>query len=186
MKVMSIDLEMNQPSGLVCEVGAAIIDLKTGELVDTFQSYVYIGELMNPETSQLTGITDDMLIAADRVFEVYMRLKAWKEAHGKKVFMNPIVWGSGTHNDSGILFQQAKRDGLKEENFMGHRVVDAKVIYQSFAMINGKGIKGGLETCLGKKLKLGWDDKFGPPHRALADAYNTARAWHFMATKIKI
>lgn len=176
MKVMSLDLELNQlnDSPKIIEVGAAIYDSRNGKLIDSFHSYVNPNEVIMSEITELTGITDEMVRLAPTVKEVYVKLQKFHEQH--RPFQNPIVWGSGTRNDSYSLWLEANPN---EPNFMGHRVIDAKTVFQSFQLFTNKKIRAGLSSAM-KEMDLSWDDQFGLPHRALADAHNTARIWFHM------
>lgn len=178
MNIMSVDLEMNQPSGSVIQVGAVITKARTGELLDTFNTYVHTIEVMNPDIITLTGITQAHVDSAPSVFQAYKMLEEFHKKH--KCFMNPLVWGSGRSNDSLVLYDQAKCFlDVGEQNFMGFRVVDVKCLFQSLAMVKNVGVRAGVEkTC--KKFHIGFDPVYGPPHNALADAWNTARLWHHM------
>lgn len=178
---MSLDCEFNQPSKKTIQIGAAAYDVRTGALIDTLDIYVDPGEPITEFITELTGITDQDVKGAPTIQEAFQLLKEFHEKH--KVFMNPIVWGSGVSNDSLALYQEAKPN---EPNFMGYRVVDAKVLYQSLRMFQNKQIKGGLETACGTKgINIGWDMMFGKNHRALADAHNTFRLWHYMTIRLK-
>jgi inhibitor of KinA sporulation pathway (predicted exonuclease) len=176
MKLMSLDLEMNQPSGSIIEIGAATIDCRTGNILGTFHTHVDPDELISGEITTLTGITDQDTKGAPRVSEAYRLLEAFHSASG--AFMNPLVWGSGDRNDSNILWNQAKcqdNDNIGK-NFMGRRVIDVKDLCQSRSARLGDQMSGGLASHV-ERYGLGWDHAFGEPHRALADAHNTARLW---------
>jgi inhibitor of KinA sporulation pathway (predicted exonuclease) len=169
MKLFSLDLELNQPSRKVIQVGACAFSHKTGQIVDRFLIYVNPYEKLSPEITQLTGIHQkDVDTEGYSVKEAYFLLKKFVEKN--KCFKNPIVWGSGTWNDSLCLYQQADPG---EANFMGHRVIDAKTIYQSSRLRNWKKVKGGLVTAM-EELGLHFE---GKNHNALADAINTAKIW---------
>lgn len=176
MKMLSLDLEMNQPSGKIIQVGAVIGSVKTGEVIAKEMWYVDPLEEVSEEITELTGINTGHVYQELSPLEAYRKLKSFKEAH--KCFMNPIVWGSGTRNDSSMLYDQAKPG---EPNFMGHRVLDAKTIYQSMRAASSKSIKAGLEKAMGK-VGMKFD---GTPHRALDDALNTWRIWWLLSQKLR-
>jgi inhibitor of KinA sporulation pathway (predicted exonuclease) len=171
MKLMAIDLEMNQPSGKIIQVGAVTFDPKSGEIFETIRTYVNPKEQLSDEIIKLTGITQDQVDNAPSVADTYHQLKAW--AQQQKVFRNPVVWGAGESNDSIELWKQAAAD---PENFMGHRVIDVKTICQTRSIVMGGDVAGGLQSYL-SRVGVPWNDKFGKPHDALADAFNTAGAF---------
>ena len=90
--------------------------------------------------------------------------------------MNPVVWGSGVWNDASCLHDQANPG---EPSFMGYRIFDAKTLFQTYSMVNGKTIKAGLTTAL-DKMMLQFD---GQAHDALNDATNTAKIFVELSKK---
>jgi DNA polymerase-3 subunit epsilon/DNA polymerase-3 subunit alpha (Gram-positive type) len=180
MNVLVLDCEYNQPSGKTIQIGAAAFKASTGELLGTFETFVNPGEVINPEIVDLTGITDEDVINAPSIKEAYKMLESFKKKH--KCFMNPIVWGSGSRNDSNIIWMEAyptQADRIANPNFMGHRVIDAKVLYQSLQVYRNKTIKAGLQTAC-EKLGITFE---GRAHTALSDAINTFKVW-FELTKM--
>lgn len=182
MNIMSLDLELNQldrKNPKIIQVGAAVYKVKDGELLGTFMVYVDPKESIIQEITNLTGIKDSDVEGAISVTDAYFRLKEFAKSH--KAFKNSLVWGSGVRNDSSSLHQEAK---VEEDNFMGFRVLDAKTLYQSLQIMNNDTVRGGLKKAC-DTYQIGWDDRFGPEHRALADAHNTFRIWHFMTKKFQ-
>lgn len=175
MNVMSLDCEYNQPSKKCIQIGAAIYDAKSGVLVDRFETYVNPGEPIEPYITELTGIRDHQVVNAPKIKEAYQLLREFKENH--KVFRNPIVWGSGTRNDSQALHEES---GVTEENFMGYRVIDAKSIFQSIQLLRNKQFAGSLEKICNDVLKIGFE---GQAHSALSDAMNAFRVWYYLVTR---
>lgn len=186
MKLMSIDCEYNQPSRRTIEIGAAVFNAISGELVDTFHTYVNPGEpIYNIDPThpygltnivKLTGITDEMVKDAPDIATAFEQLRWFHARH--KCFLNPLVWGSGVRNDSDNLYQES---GSKEPNFMGFRVLDAKTIMQSRQIFQSQKIRGGLKASA-EKLGLQFE---GRAHTALADAINTFRVWHHLMKQFK-
>ena len=189
MNIMSLDAEYNQPSGKTIQIGAAIFNSKTGQLIDKFESYVDPKEKINDGKDgntniiELTGIKDSDVLGAPSIQEVYEMLKNF---HKKiKCFKNPLVWGSGSSNDSQHIYNEVFQTiELKKQNpnFMGHRVIDVKGLYQSIQIFNNNQVRGGLKTVC-EKLNIGFE---GEAHRALNDAINTFRVWHFLIKKFNI
>lgn len=187
MNIMSIDCEFNQPSQKTIQIGAAVFNAHTGLLIDKFETYVDPGETINDGTNghcniiELTGITDFDVSGAPKILEAFLMLKAFKDRHG--AFRNPLVWGSGERNDSDMLWKEAyPTQELRKENpnFMGHRVIDVKCVFQSIQILHNKSVSGGLANICNKRLGIGFE---GEAHRALNDAINTFRAWYFMVKK---
>lgn len=177
MNVMVIDCEFDQPSGELIEIGAAVFKAHTGELIETFQVFVKTKDgSVSPYITELTGITSKDLENGVSPQDAYALLKDFHRKH--RCFMNPIVWGSGTRNDSSTIHEQS---GTDEMNFMGFRVIDAKTLWQSRQMILNGRVAGGLKTCC-ENLGIKFD---GRAHRALDDAINTFKVWHKLSSYFK-
>ena len=176
MNIMSIDCEFNQPSTLTIQIGCAVYSVRSGELLEKWETYVDPGEPILPFITELTGITDADVKGAPKIKEAYMRLKEIHKKH--KCFMNPLVWGSGVRNDSLSIYEESE---VEEPNFMGYRVLDAKTIYQSKMMFQNNEIRGGLKKAC-DNLGIGFE---GTAHTALADAVNTFRLWHHLMGKFQ-
>jgi inhibitor of KinA sporulation pathway (predicted exonuclease) len=69
------------------------------------------------------------------------------------------------------------------ENPFDRRIIDVKSVYQMLANSGNAGMRSkiGLFKAL-QNMGIGWDHAYGPPHRALADAYNTKRAYMFLSS----
>lgn len=171
MNIMALDLEMNQPSRKIIEVGAAVYNGRTGLFVEKLSMFINPGEKIEPFITDLTGITDQDVSNGFTIIQGYEELRRLHKKH--KCFMNPLVWGSGTRNDSQAIFEETKLAG---ENFMGFRVLDVKTIFQSVQIHHGQQHGMGLkEAC--ERLKIGFE---GSNHRAVVDAMNTFRIWFHM------
>lgn len=175
MNIMTLDAEYNQPSQKTIQIGAAIYDVYSGQIIAEFETYVNPGEPIEPFITELTGITDKDVAHAPSIKEAYEMLEYFHAKH--RAFCNPLVWGSGVFNDSQAIH---KESGVERDNFMGYRVIDVKSVYQSAQMYKGKQVRGSLETVCKKFLKIGFE---GTAHRALTDAKNTFRVWHFLVKR---
>lgn len=180
MKIWTLDLEMDKQAGEtpIIEVGVAVFKVTPSEftLIKSLNILVDHGKEVDTWISNYTGITTEMLRKSDckSVKDAYDRTKEFVNG----AFMNPVVWGKG---DSNLLRQQAGVD--KNDCFMGFRFIDAKDLYQSFQISKNKKVKGGLEAALNTH-KIDFDTRFGTPHRALADAYNTGIIWNYLTKKM--
>lgn len=162
MKVISLDLEMNQPSGTIIQIGAVVGDVESGEIHGRFTQFVSIDESLNPEITKLTGITEADLEYGVTLPQAYSELVQFFESHGP--FWNPITWGG---SDSYEL--RCQLDGAYTKWIFGRRWVDAKTIYQSYCIANRKPLQGGLAKVM-TKFGLRFT---GRKHNALCDAENT-------------
>jgi inhibitor of KinA sporulation pathway (predicted exonuclease) len=180
MNIMALDCEFAQPSGKCIQIGAAIYSANKGELQGTFESYVNPGEPITQYITDLTGIKDSDVSSAPSILEAFLDLQLFAKKH--KAWRNPLVWGSGVRNDSHAIYSEAyPTEELRKENpnFMGFRVLDAKTLFQSIQVFNNDKIAGGLKASC-EKLGIGFE---GDAHRALTDAINTFRVWHFLLKK---
>lgn len=62
--VVSLDLEFNQPSGRIIQIGAVLGRISTGQLISHFETKVNPGEPLSDTIAALTGITADDLAGA--------------------------------------------------------------------------------------------------------------------------
>lgn len=177
MNILSLDCEYNQPTQKTIQIGAAVYAARTGQLMEKFETYVNPGELIEPYITELTGITDRDVKNAPSIQEAFLALQDLHKKH--KCFKNPLVWGSGTRNDSQMIYNEAAIKDTEDKlipNFMGYRVLDVKSLFQSIQIYNNKTVRGGLKTTC-ETIGIGFE---GQAHTALADAMNTFRVWHFL------
>lgn len=186
----AFDLEMNQPSNEIIQIGAVKFNIETMELYGKLRIYVKIQEKLcrDPKICdivQLTGITDGILQEEGvSLLEAYQGLAAFHRAdvEGAKGMVNPIVWGGG---DSRLLRAQVEAAGHQWGNgdyyCFGNREMDMKSFHQLISMSRDKPFAGGLAKSLHK-----WSGQFqGRSHDATVDAYNTAKIAHIIYTEMK-
>lgn len=161
MKIMSLDLEFNQPSQKIIEVGYVIGDVYTGEILERVSRLIRIDEKLNPRIIELTGITDEMLETGVSLAEAYAELARKHEEYG--CFRNALTWGGG---DSESLREQL---GLDHGWVLGRRWIDAKTLFVSRAIARQEKRQAGLARAL-KRMGKDFD---GKKHRAADDALNT-------------
>lgn len=175
MNFLTLDLELNQPSGALIQVGYVIGNVHTGEVHERIRRYVSTSETLAPRIVQLTGITDEQLATQGLCLsEIY---KEMGELHAKYgCFRNAITWGGG---DSAELRTAL---GLDDHSFLlGRRWIDAKTLYTSYCLANGLKMQSGLAKSLGK---MGLQFQ-GRKHDALDDAFNTFRIYRLLLEKLK-
>ncbi len=165
-KFLALDLEMNQPSGRIIQVGVAWGAIGRPESLQTRQWLLSPDEPLSPEIVALTGITeDDLLERAVSWPQLVLELGALLAAESP--FVNPVTWGEG---DSRLLREALRARGL-EFPFFGRRCIDVKSWHTLNALAQGKNPAGGLKSVMGR-YNLPFK---GSAHRADVDALNTLR-----------
>ena len=160
---IALDLELNQPSGKIIEIGIAIGNPTDG-IVKNTHWYVDPGESIDESIVELTGIDDSIIdIEATPVSFIVQDLTTIFESY--QPFPNPVQWGG---SDADILRKEFLLQGIDCKLF-GRREIDVKTIYSFLQISRGRSITGGLKGCMERYgMKF-----FGGPHRALDDARNT-------------
>lgn len=172
MKLTVLDLEHNQPSGKICQIGAVVGDTQTGEITHRLRIYVNPGEPISPAIIDLCGITQDQIdqqgIGID---DAYTQLKLWHRQHSE--FMNPVTWGGG---DSEYLRLQLSPQSQEDWCF-GRRWIDAKTLVVSQMIAKENAVySGGLASAM-KRFNMRFQ---GRKHDAQDDSENTWRIYYQM------
>lgn len=176
MYYLSLDLEMNQPSGKIIQIGAVIGNVLTGAINETFSRIVRIDEPLNPKIEELTGITASEVSAGVSLEQAYLDLCEFKKKYDCQT--NPITWGGG---DSLALKQELEQYSVSLDEWpFGRRWIDIKTVYQFYCLSNGIKIQSGLAKSL---TRLGLAFK-GKKHNAKDDAMNTLIIAHALLKKI--
>lgn len=161
------DLEANQPSGKIIEIGAVKFT-REGEIKDQFQVFVNPLEKMDPYVRKLCGITDADVQGGVDLATAVSQFYAWATAESKNVLL--CAWGN---YDIAELRQQCKEERI-EFPFRGKGIDAKSVAVWVTAMMKKPISSDGLTTMMN-----GWgvlfDNALGNRHRGLGDAYNTAR-----------
>ncbi len=169
-KYLALDLELNQPSGKIIQVGVAI-----GSMTDKFENYITKKWYIDPQEPisdfiiGLTGITDrDIRAESWSHSKVAEELSALIKEH--RTFINPVTWGGG---DSVELLAEFAKNGVDFPHF-GRRWIDCKTFYTFLSLSKGKNPGGGLSSVMGS-YKMHFK---GEAHRADIDAANTLALFH--------
>ena len=169
---IALDLEMNQPSGKIIQVGIAIGDrLQSEEEYTTSRWLLDPDEPISPEIVALTGITDAM-IADQAVTWERLAQELAELLESQALFINPVTWGAG---DVPELLAAIRARGIKFP-YLGRRWVDIKTHHTMRSLAVGKNPSGGLRSVM---ARYGLAFK-GAPHRADVDALNTLRLFFRM------
>lgn len=164
-KFLALDLELNQPSGKIIQVGVAIGDKNT-----RFEDYVVRKWYIDPQEpisefiTDLTGITDAN-IRAEAYSHEHVARELGELIKEHKTFTNSVVWGGG---DQVELLAEFAKNNVDFPHF-GRRWIDVKTWYTYLMLTRGKKPSGGLASAMGY-FKLHFK---GQAHRADVDAANT-------------
>jgi inhibitor of KinA sporulation pathway (predicted exonuclease) len=185
----SLDLEMNQPSGKIIQVGACVGDVITGEVFEKLRVYVKIDEPLDARIAALCRITQAQLDELGvPLVEAYGRVSALHRKYD--TFTNALTWGgddSGelqdqvfSHLGLGLTSSDQTKHGVMHSAgvpwVFGRKSIDIKLTYQMWALANGVKMRGGLARSL---TRLGLNFQ-GTKHDACDDAFNTFRISHAM------
>ena len=171
MKLTSLDLELNKPSGKIVQIGAVIGDTLTGEITHRLNIYVNPNEQVSDYIQQLCGISQKDVDNGFSLNDAYVLLKDFHRKYSD--FMNPLTWGG----DDGRELKEQLDDDAKKNWCFGERCIDAKTICVTH-MIHTKNkiVKSSLSQSM-KRFGLSFS---GREHNALDDAENTFKIYHHM------
>lgn len=182
MYSMALDLEMNQPSGSIIQIGWAIVEHETFCIVNTGSVIIRVEEQLSEFIIALTGITQEAMEQGVSLWEGFEMLRAAK--HEYQCQPEILTWGGG---DTTVLKQQLLKaeyatkfeDDVKD--VFAYRYTDVKTIFQAYMIANGRGRRAGLSKSL-NKLGMRF---YGTPHNAMHDALNTIFIWTELLERIK-
>jgi len=184
MNLISLDLELNQPSEKIVQVGYVVGDILTKEIHLERSFYITLDEVFSEFVAGLTGIRPEQLLPENGSISLESAYEQVKQDHAAYAcFRNPITWGGG---DSDHLRKQLSINDTDKYIF-GRRWLDTKTLYISYAFTNGLKPQGGLAKCLTKFMVDGKRLQFrGKKHNALDDAKNTFILYCVLMDKLKV
>lgn len=174
--IVAIDLELNQPSNKIIQIGAVIGDLRSGEVVSSFSTFADPGEQLSAEIVKLTSIKQSDVDGAGALLDAYGSLVEWMAPYSELRQREALTWGGG---DTTHLFQQL---GAPFDQWVfSRRWTDAKTVFSAWRMAQGRPWDGGLARAM-TKLGLVFE---GRKHHALDDARNTFRIFYRLLGEFK-
>jgi len=171
---MTLDLEMNQPSNRIIQVGIIAADLYTGEIKEELSMYINPKEQLSEYIINLTGITQDQVDNGIELENAHKVLLDFKKRHN--CFHNPITWGCG---DTETLLKQLGID--KKDYVFGRSFFDAKKLFQTYCLVNELKLQSGLSKSM-NRLGLTFE---GRKHDAKYDARNTFKIYRYLMQFLK-
>ena len=155
-KYFIFDLEMNQPSNKIIEIGYVVGD-KKGRIYEKGSVYPIIDEPITSYITELTGISQDMLDTPPE--QVAGIINQVIKRHNPS--LKPITWGSG---DVHQLLSQYP--GISLHN----RYLDMKTLYQMECIATNESTQSGLFRAASRR---DIDTGTLAAHKAVDDAYVT-------------
>jgi len=160
---IALDLEHNQPSGSIIQVGAVVGNLDSGEILEEYSAHIKVDEQISEYIINLTGIRQKDTDRGISLEQAYEQLTQMHKRH--ECFRNCLCWGGG---DSIELKKQLNYSD-DEIYLFGRRWIDAKTIFVSLRFARNQQYQAGLSKAL---IKFNMEFK-GKKHQACDDARNT-------------
>lgn len=135
--ILVLDLELNQPSEKITELGYVIGDIERCEILIRKSFVVNPVEMLSPEIIELTGIKQDDVDNGCDLRSAYLEMVRDLTKHDAL----PLIHQWGTP-DAYLLRKQINDDRIWK---FGRRWIDTKALAQSYAIINGTKFHGGLK-----------------------------------------
>ena len=172
---ISLDLELNQPSNRIIQVGIAI-----GNAQQKSEEYVVKKWYLNPNEpidkfiTELTGITNGN-ISSYSVSHTTVARELTELIKEYNPWLQPVVWG---YDDAGQLRREFERNNVEFKHF-GGRWLDVKTVYNFLQFSQNESPNGNLQQAM--SVQGSWFD--GDTHRADVDARNTLKFWFDLMQK---
>jgi hypothetical protein len=93
--IVALDLELNQPSQRIVQIGAVLGNVRTGEVVSQFDVKVNPGEPLDSRITVLTGLSPQEIELAPGLSAAGQALAAWLSPRDSLRILNPLTWGGG-------------------------------------------------------------------------------------------
>lgn len=181
MNVMALDLELNQPSNTIIQIGIVIGDVYTGEILEKKGWFICTAEEINPFITQLTTITQEQVDGGVFLDEAYREMTELYKKHN--CTLNFVTWGGGDHRAlrEQLFAHYELNPGLGKVLWeYGHREFDVKTIFLALAMAGSKKVRSGLAKSM-TRVGLAFE---GTKHTAPDDAHNTLRLLTHLIRKL--
>jgi len=166
-----LDLEMNQPSGSIIQIGSVLLDMGTGEIERRVLTVTNPGEFPSNEITNLTGITRKDVAKGVPIYEALKAL--WKDVPQKASLG---CWG----NDWEVIARNVGHYALdatgkvqKPENIL-KRQLDMSACFKAIMELKGAGSRLQSLRKIAEERGLVWE---GSEHNAQDDAYMAAKVW---------
>ncbi len=158
MKLTIVDLEFNQPSKALIQIGAVSLHLKTGEILSEFDTFVNPRETIDSYIQDLCHISQAQVDSAPDLRTALGKFWGWVD--GKAIG----AWGG----DVAHLTSLSRDLGIDYPHIRVYDLLGMGAILRS--AIPGASSGGLLKTMHAFGMKFE-----GQQHNALVDARNTAR-----------
>ncbi len=166
MRCIVLDLEMNQPSNLIIQIGACVVDLKARTIVKEFLVTCNPGELPSEYITNLTGITPEQVAAGPSLQDALTSFWAWCEE--QKLGMELAAWGG----DVNWIIDASKAAGVAvPRRVQNLNIKQMAKVFRSAITKRGVKKSGGLKNTM-QTFEMQFE---GAQHNALVDAVNTAK-----------
>jgi inhibitor of KinA sporulation pathway (predicted exonuclease) len=163
MKAIVVDLELNQPSNKIIQIGAVICDIHSHQILDTFSIICNPeGEMPSEFITTLTGITIEMVENGVPLVDGLKQFWDWIADSGAGKML--VQWGEG---DMRLLEQQSNERNVKVPRL---NTMNLKAVSSIMRQHKGSKAKGGLKNT----MDLYGVPFYGDAHDGLIDSLNTA------------
>jgi inhibitor of KinA sporulation pathway (predicted exonuclease) len=174
-KILSLDLEFNQPSGRIIQIGAAVGSLETLKVEASVSLLVKPGEALAEDIIKLTGIREeDVANEGLSLNEAFARFKDF--AHQYDRVLNPVTWGGADGEELRLQLGHSLEGWL-----FGRRWLDVKTLHAAQCLAAGSEPRGGLARSM---VQYGLYFE-GRKHNARDDAINTLRLFLEMTRRVR-
>lgn len=172
MKIIVVDLELNQPSRKFIQIGAICMNLRTGEGLSEFNQYINPEEELSQFIVDLTGITQKQVDNGFKIQDSLTEFWHWVQSKGCK---NIHAWG----HDVWEIINESKKNGVSYPNVRSYNIKEFATIVK--VALPNSAQSGGLNKTMntfGLKFE-------GKQHNALDDAKNTAQLLFYLKEQFR-